>query len=228
MNCKQQHQQCDEIGETMDVNLCLFEDLLIAHQQLNARGLVLHLPKKSATEIAQIMQQILNATRRYKTPFLLENMPGEPDEHATYESPEKLNRLSNELNRLVGSAAGWYYCIDTAHLWNSGVDISRASEMRKWLDELSHLTLTHVKLIHLNGSINPITIFKDTHTIPGLHDDKIWSKIPVDDNTSQKHDNQSGFHYLVKFAKKNNISMICEVVGSNAELQHLFDKIKAI
>lgn len=57
-------------------------------------------------------------------------------------------------------------CLDTCHLNDSGVDISKFDE---YLDELdSKIGLDRVKVIHINDSKNPLCSHKDRHEIVGF------------------------------------------------------------
>ena len=81
-------------------------------------------------------------------------------------TPENVNKMLTML---------WPYrkhvavCLDTAHLWSSGIDVSRADLVNEWWNALQHREL--IKAIHLNDSHRELGSNVDKHAPLGT---TIW------------------------------------------------------
>ena len=94
-------------------------------------------------------------------------------------------------------------CIDTAHLWGSGVNISSYQDAKNWLHELDTLA-PNVKndiVLHLNDSTRKLGCGNDKHA-PLFYGD-IWGAFKDDKK-------QSGAYCFIQYAIKNKIYMILE------------------
>ena len=110
--------------------------------------------------------------------------------------------------------------IDTAHLWSCGVEVDDVKIMKKWFDALQYPE--KIGLFHLNGSsIDQFETGKDKHKVVFGEDDDIWNAdANADDGFSMPHIKKSSIFHLFKFAKKNNIDLICEINrGSYEDIQ---------
>ncbi len=103
------------------------------------------------------------------TRILLENGAGAGSTLAG--SPEALGRLLAALPHAVGA------CIDTAHLWGAGCDLSSAAAVDAVLERLDRAVgLDRIGVIHLNDSAAPLGSHRDVHArlgegtigLPGL------------------------------------------------------------
>ncbi len=103
------------------------------------------------------------------TRILLENGAGAGSTLAG--SPEALGRLLAALPHTVGA------CIDTAHLWGAGCDLSSAPAVDAVLERLDRAVgLDRIGVIHLNDSAVPLGSHRDVHArlgegtigLPGL------------------------------------------------------------
>lgn len=103
------------------------------------------------------------------TRILLENGAGAGSTLAG--SPEALGRLLAALPGTVGA------CIDTAHLWGAGCDLSSAAAVDAVVERLDRAVgLDRIGVIHLNDSAVPLGSHRDVHArlgegtigLPGL------------------------------------------------------------
>jgi deoxyribonuclease-4 len=100
--------------------------------------------------------------RRKKTPvILLENSAGSGDSTgATFEDLAAM--LAAARKAKVGFPLG--ICLDTAHLWGAGYDLSSAAKVRKVVDEFDSIVgIGRLHCIHLNDSAVELGSRKDRH-----------------------------------------------------------------
>lgn len=180
----------------------------------HAQGVVIHLSKNAAN--VENLHWVLNAINE-KLPktwdrsdpalFLEINSPKAGNQ--TFETPEKLGvviaNVPDDLAYRVG------FCIDTAHLYASGVSFRYAEHVREWMDAfIIQLDMENSPvLIHLNDSDAVLGSGKDEHA--PLYN-KIWHKADG---------NQSGLLELLKIANLYNIPLVMERhknIGTEADL----------
>lgn len=95
-----------------------------------------------------------------KTTILLETMSGKGSEVGRSFEEIAALRSKIKLSQYVG------VCLDTCHIWDAGYDI--VSDIDKVLDEFdSIIGLSHLKAVHLNDSMNPLSSHKDRHQLIG-------------------------------------------------------------
>ncbi|MCK4968206.1 MAG: TIM barrel protein [Candidatus Aenigmarchaeota archaeon] len=102
-------------------------------------------------------------------------------------------------------------CIDTAHLWSCGLDISSAKYVDEWLDSLRVKDI----IFHLNDNVNPRGTGRDIHEVLGQG--MIW-----------KHD-KSGLISFMDYANARKLIVILErsftqIVGDYLILEEIYDK----
>lgn len=195
----------------------LITEQLDACDKLNSLGLVIHLPKKQPSIITEAFSIIIPFIKKYKTPIMLEMTAVKPDPEKTYETPEKINNLIDEMNNVNPTYKNYSVCIDTAHLWGAGVKINEKKVINKWFKLLKYEC---IGLIHLNaGKLETFNTGKDKHQVLFSEDDDIW-KVP----------SSASLDIISKYAKKLNIDVICEInrgsyddiKSSLAELNEIF------
>lgn len=72
---------------------------------------------------------------------------------------EDLAKFYNKLNNKYINL-----CLDTAHIWDSGYDISTMEKFYKFIYKFDKLIgLDKIKIVHLNDSLNPLGSKKDRH-----------------------------------------------------------------
>lgn len=192
-------------------------DQLASCRDIDAWGLVLHVNKYPPEHIAWVMGVIIKPLCiKYKTNVVLE-MVSSKAAADTYESPEKINKLT----KLIGSTYGysfWSWCVDTAHIHGAGVSIDTYEKAKKWIDKINRPKSIH--MLHLNGSSAALGSGIDKHEIAFSPDDVIWKNIKWQ---------KSGLKAFVELAIKNSATVICEINrGDEKHTKKLFDVIMDI
>jgi endonuclease IV len=188
---KQSKSIINHIKEQMDIS-----------KQINALGLIVHLPKAEPIIIVDTYKLFMDNSVKiiFETPALKPDNKKDANS-STYCSPENLNYLFDKL--IEAKCINFGLCIDTAHLFSSGINITNKCDAEKWLADFKHHK--YIKLFHLNGNMTDLGSGKDKHAIPLSIDDKIWNKF----NSTNIKD--SGLIVFIKFAIKLNIPMIMEI-----------------
>lgn len=179
-----------------------------------AWGLVLHITKQYADNVAETMHIIKPYAKKTGVKIILEMVSSKAD-NKTYETPEKIDNLTT----LIGSTEQWWgWCVDTAHLWGAGINISSYADMSVWLKRLTYKK--KILMIHLNGSSAVRGSGKDKHEIAFSSYDNIWHGIkPIN----------SGLKAITEFAVKYCCTIICEINrGTEAEVVKCLNIIKNI
>ena len=222
----------------------LLKDQMKLAKECGARGLVLHLPKKSCNDISKVLITYKGYINDIKIKLLFEPPAFKSDSTCSFETPVKLNKL-NKVIDAVG-LINWGYCIDTAHIWTGmskedeekGFAMESYKGVNKWIKSLTKETRKKIKLIHLNGS-HSLT-GKDVHAIPifGKMIDKSKNKIPDyiwgdilrhNNEVDKKQFKESGLYRFIKFANAKKIPMIIEMnAGTDNQLINTLDLIESI
>lgn len=178
-------------------------DQLESCKMLHAKGFVVHVDKTESDQIAKRMLEVKPIIERHGVPLFIE-APGikvDPKGKTTYETPESINRLDEKIrNKGLNHEIHFKHCIDTAHLWAMGQDISTYDAMKEWLDGIEDVNC--IGLFHINGSKNECGAGKDKHAIPMSELDLMWGKLNFKD---------TGFKYILEFAKEHDIPFILEI-----------------
>lgn len=170
-----------------------------ASDKLNSKGFVIHISKKSPNEIIETLKILYPYIKKFKTPMLLEQPAKKSDKDLTYETPEKINNLTQLIKKNIPKL-NWGWCLDTVHLWSSGININNYDIVEKYFNDLKYPE--YIKLFHLNGgSKNIFNTGKDLHIIPFSNKDDIFT------NQTKK----SSINIIINFAKKNNVDLIMEI-----------------
>jgi deoxyribonuclease-4 len=166
---------------------------------IGAKGIVMHLSKTSADLIAQYIVTIPTTVKIF---LEIESYKASTN---TYETPNKLKNLFNKIIKLDETASTRIgLCIDTAHVWSAGVDISTRQKMTDWLDEIDQINVE--KIVHLNDQVYDFGSGRDKHA--PLTFGTIWSK--YNHETGIIPISESGLATIISWAIKNNINMILE------------------
>lgn len=127
--------------------------------QIGCRYLVIHpgsatdLSKQEALEqLIENLKFVLNRSKNIT--ICIETMAGKGNEICT--NFEDIMYVINEINsnRIA-------ICLDTCHVWDAGCDIKEYDGFKKMLVERD--ILKHIKVIHLNDSLNPLNSHRDRH-----------------------------------------------------------------
>ena len=185
--------------------------------EIGAWGLVVHITKIDYNQAISVMEILKPIVKPTGVKFVIEMVASKADGDLTYETPEKINRLT----KCVGVGKWWGWCVDTAHLWGAGVDVRKYADMKKWLDKLKY----PICMFHLNGSSSALGSGKDKHEVAGGPDDCIWGD--QHEKGLINYDN-SGIRAVVEYAKKHDIPMICEIKrGNESDVVETLELIKA-
>ena len=149
-----------EKPESWNFSISFLKNELDRITQMGINYMVVHPGNALKLDRMEALYNIAEALNLILTPdtkplILLETMAGKGSECGIniYELKEILSRI--DLKDKVG------ICLDTCHLNDSGIDISKFDS---YLDDLSNeIGLDKVKCIHVNDSKNPIGSHKDRH-----------------------------------------------------------------
>lgn len=104
--------------------------------------------------IAELLNEVL--TPEQNTTVLLETMAGKGSEVGR--NFEELQAILERVERKEKMGI----CLDTCHVWDAGYDI--VNDLDGVLEEFdSIIGLEHLKAVHLNDSMNPLSSHKDRH-----------------------------------------------------------------
>jgi deoxyribonuclease-4 len=181
---------------------CLTNNLSVA-RGLGARGLVLHVGSHHGAGTAGVLGQIARTLRQAHDeatptskgappcPILLENAAG---------SGGTVGRSIEELQQIIDAAHGadWLgICIDTQHLWASGVDYSTIEGADAVVDEVrTRLGLERLGCMHLNDSKVDLGANRDRH-----------------ENLGKGTVGESGLASLIGHPALENVAALLEVPG---------------
>jgi endonuclease IV len=119
-----------------------------------------------------------------------------------YADPRMLNAIfdtyiANGMPRKVG------LCIDTAHIWSAGADISSRENCIQWFDQIrADIPI----VIHLNDCTTPLGSKRDIHANIGCGE--IWAdEVPRDE---VPRDENQGYQYIIQWARQRGAPVILE------------------
>ncbi|MDE2100853.1 MAG: TIM barrel protein [Patescibacteria group bacterium] len=166
------------------------------------RGLVVHLPNKGVDDVVASIPSVFTLD---KTVLVYLETPAVSPSKSHYETPEKLATLFAAIRKKVDPKLMKIgLCIDTAHIWTCGVDISSYEKAEAWLDELRKyedvIPPSHI-MFHLNDSVYECGDGKDEHAT--LLRGKIWGAY-------EENPEESGLAAFLRYAMGNNTPCILE------------------
>lgn len=189
-------------------------DNIRASHKLGSGCVVAHIPFLPVAEVVSGIAPLVERMRENKlidVKLMLEVSATVSDDTRSYESAEKLNRLTNAL-----FAAGFQdcvrICVDTAHIFAGRAQISSADDARRWW---APLDTRLIGMIHLNGSSYDPNVRKgDKHEVPMSPEDLIWG-------APHREYASLGCSVFVEHARRLKIPMILEI-----NPRHSVDAIK--
>ena len=166
-------------------------------QEIGAKGVVLHIgvqktmPKEEAySNMINNIIHILIKTNKLApdVKLLLETPAGQGTQIATTlpELAELWSGVLSKMKEMVSTKSMTTsqfnkcqerlgFCLDTAHLFSSGVDLRSRTQVKNYLNQFDKLIGLHnVELIHLNDSKAPLNSRRDIHQ--GIGDGYIFGK----------------------------------------------------
>lgn len=172
------------------------------------RGLVIHLGKTPhdvvVEQLAQVMPVEPPSGGHESTTLYLET-PAVLPANSHYETPAKLAQLFASLRESPGvdhDRIG--LCIDTAHLWASGVDLTTYEQAAAWFEELERHSdvIPHDRvMIHLNDNQHERGSGRDHHAT--LLRGRIWGEY-------QDCPQSSGLAAVVDYVERHGTPVILE------------------
>jgi endonuclease IV len=123
---------------------------------------------------------------------------------ASYDTPKKLSKLFYIIQK-ISKNHPFGLCIDTAHIWTSGNDISTFNGAKRWFTELMDAPyIPHDRIIiHLNDSAKELGHGPDKHA--ALTEGHIWGAYKRRGELKK-----SGLYFIIQFAEKYKIPIILE------------------
>nr|QQV29644.1 endonuclease IV [Kaumoebavirus] len=187
---------------------------LIVGDALGAKGVVVHLPNMPYETVAKYVDKLMKkeGVKATKTPLLLELNHNKASPH-TLETPEKIGAFLKKLskNPHVDKLG---VCLDTAHIFSSGYDLSSAAAAKKYIKAIepyAHL----IKLLHLNDSGSRLGSGYDRHEPFTSKDGVMWgSKVKSLSGALKNYDKKEfqkcGAYIFAKAAIKNGWPIMLE------------------
>lgn len=147
-----------------------------ASARLGSRCVVAHIPFAPVDSVVSGITSLVKHMRSLglcETKLMLETSASKQDDLRSYESPEKLNRLTKALFD-AGYNDCVRICVDTAHIFAGRAKISSYEDALSWWNKLDTRL---IGMIHLNGSSHdPDLIAGDKHEVPMGPADLIWGQ----------------------------------------------------
>lgn len=178
--------------------------------RVGARGLVVHLPQDTVSRATTGLSAIFAAPMRGAILYLENPGNGHPskgDDPRGFETPAKLARLLTAVRAELSPEAYEHIglCVDTAHLWSSGVDLRSRGAARAWLREFEEVRaaakLPPSRLMfHFNDSRTPLDSGNDQHAPFG--EGQIWG--------SDAGEDLEGYTEFVAYAVQHEIPAVFE------------------
>lgn len=188
--------------------------------KMGAVGLVVHISRKTIDVIREAMEVVEPVIKEIGVPIWLEMISSRAHEDLTYETPKKINRLVKALENIDPNV--WGLCVDTAHVWGSGTDISTYVQMEAWFTDLSCSARKKISIFHLNGSSSDMGSGKDKHEIAFCDSDQIYRGYKAGPGGS-------GVRSIIKYCAPRHIPVILEINrGLEADAVACIDIIAAM
>ncbi len=167
-------------------------------------GLVVHLGKTPPAAVEARLPSLAPPPGGAAPPRLYLETPAVKPENSFYETPEKLAVLFRAVRKVDPGLVGFGLCVDTAHLWSSGVDLRSYEDASGWLRRLEAVAADIPPdriIFHLNDSFDARGSGRDEHA-PLLRG-KIWGEYA-------DRPRQSGLAAFVDYAVDNRTPTILE------------------
>lgn len=161
-------------------------------------GLVVHLGKQ---EIPEVMKNIKNLVIK-NCPLIYLETPSLKPINSHYVKPKDIGLLFKSIKKIDPNFQSFGLCIDTAHLWTSGINIQSYEDAADWLDEMMKQGIPSKNIIiHLNDSKTPMGSGIDQHEM--LMEGLIW-KSYIDSPKA------SGLYAFLDYSYRYQIHIILE------------------
>ena len=168
-------------------------------QDAGISGFVVHLPSRPAPDLVRAAQAMLAPYAKDVRIYL--ETPAVIPEHAKFETPAKLAGLLEALREIDPGLERFGVCIDTAHLWTSGVDLRSYAAGAAFVGQLEAAKIDpRLLMFHLNDSRREQSHGPDAHA--ALGQGRIWEGL-APENT--------GAAALLEYARRHSVVCLAEV-----------------
>jgi endonuclease IV len=176
-------------------------DLQLSYcDKINAKGFIIHLPKEKDIDniIDKLHSIIINKEDISKSNTIIYLEIPAISKNSTYHCTDNINELFDKIyKKLDNQMKRFGICVDTAHLWSCGVDVSSYNNTIDWLNELNVPNV----MFHLNDNTKSLGKAPDEHI--ELTAGEIWKSY-------SGFEKDSGIHAVIKYAQKNEFPIILE------------------
>ncbi len=180
------------------------KDLLLDFQRmdkLKGDAIVVHVGKamdgdrkKALKNVVENAKTIINETSKSKVDYLIENTAGQGNEVGW-----NFDDLKEIWKGLKGESPRLKFCLDTAHMWGAGYDISSPKKTKDVLKNFDQLIgKKQIGCFHFNDSKK-----------------ECGSKVDRHDNLGNGKIDLKGLGEIVEFAIQNSIPVILETPDKN-------------
>lgn len=178
-------------------------------------GLVIHLGIPPPAAVARVLPRLLPREGEEEppgaagAPRIFLEVPHVLPAHSHYETPEKLAALFRLVDRQAGGHR-FGLCIDTAHLWACGADLSSFASAEAWLARLRAVrdVIPPERIVfHLNDNSHPCGAGLDRHE-PLLRG-AIWGEYLLEPA-------ESGLAAFLQYAREHRVPTVLERRGRAA------------
>jgi endonuclease IV len=197
--------------------------MLRVAKQINSPGAVVHLKTASPNEISEALRYAMSTVPKGNlgelAPLLLEMPARKPvsgsigdDDNGNYNRSDHMVYLMRKIKQVFltkgsGVTRAHYrkigICVDTAHVFSSGIDITTAAGARRWWNGFRNRDKKEkIKLVHLNGIYRELGSGTDKHAVIFHKNDSIWGNIDYE---------QSGCKFLIEKFVKYRIPIVMEI-----------------
>lgn len=188
------------------INLFMQREWRLAHR-CGIKGVVIHL-YKYPKEV--VIKRLLDLDLEQSIKTILETPATLPD-RALYNTPKALYDLYKATKKAGLNTA---ICIDTCHLYVSGIDLSSESIMNEFMSELVKYIPSEDLFIHLNDSAATLASGKDRHASVGKG--YIWGR------------DTGALKILLEYINKYNIDTILERNEGNGNLLEDYTLLRSL
>jgi endonuclease IV len=185
-----------------ELSIAFIKEQALVCKRAGIAGLVVHLPKLPIDVVMQHLPKLICDVRIY-----LET-PAVKSSESYYETPEKITELFRQIRTVDPELNHFGLCIDTAHLWTCGQDLSSREAAEDWLSRLDRDVIPpDYTMFHLNDSERPRGVGPDSHA--ALTNGHIWREYNAQ-AIDRKPYAESGLAVFIEYAARNNCVVILE------------------
>ncbi len=160
--------------------------------------------RANTTATARVLKYLRRCRTETNVRLYLEMVAAKPA-RAAFNTADKIKELFTAIRAKTDPTLHWTgLCIDTAHLWSGGIDLSSYDKAREWLSELEAISAVIPPdriMFHLNDSAYDLGDGRDKHA--PLMNGKIWEDY-------KQAPQKSGLKAFIDYIQKYNCPAIFE------------------